>query len=1136
MNKNNNGNVYRLGMSLFEIAITLAIVCLVVGQILYLVASSTGDIQANIVADKIRQINIATNKYLRANAGMLVNLTSPGGNIISIPVAKTSQNGAVPQYATNGGSPVTQLPSLQAGGYIPANYIDSNSYGQSTVVLVRQPTAGNLEAMITTVGGRDIPDRQLGRIMQRMGPHGGAILHKTIQGVQTNTIQGTGGSWQTLASDWNAGSTGPTAGHIMSTVSLYGGTALSNYIYRNAIPGIPQANRMQTSVNVNNYDLNHITDTDTKVITNNSTSGSSPIRSFRNFTGNASVNGVSNEVAMQGGFTACTSNPANCGVQVTSDGGFFDVNPGNASSWITYIGGAGNQGIHVEGDVATGGDVTTNNLGNTVPTGYAGGTHTLNLYSNGALLSGPSGALNAYASADDGIVASSTLAKASVLRLSRTETAGTNCSGNVINGNVTQTTDVQQGDIAKDSAGNILTCQGGTWEPIQASGTTSYVDQCTNMGSCYYGVTNQVTGGYACPTGSTDIKMTQMWYGTDGFSWFHLCVPGISNGSSSGGLPGNMFPAYNPPTKSTQGSSGGYSPGDPIGGTAGYGSTCDPSSFCQVSVNFDKPTFTNCTQNVQTYPVYNQGYTYVTTYVCTVQGDYNGQHYASPTSVVMNTLQVNAPTGSGVQPLLYPAFFSYPFNATDITTQSAKTIDTGGTTTNSQGRTVPVTTVLNTSVASVDPNGNPSGYCDNANALKGVLGSSWNSIYPECAFSGAVTIAEAQVGNMTDVMPCTDVAQFQNAGGYIQVTGDTPENMSNMYSLCQNAGQYPNLASVCQICGTQFCAPGEMLLDNQCVTPTAITCPSGQVQVGTDAVSCSSLDIDQQAYYCPSGGDANIPDCATPEAITCSAGFVQTGTQNVPCDSLNTNQKAYYCPNGGTASIPTCGSMTYEIVQNTIIDPPTGITTMHVNAIIGGGGAGEGATGNGPGGGAGEYLSNLDIPVKAGDSISIEIGNGGSGSSSAPGSFAGGLWIVNGHLGEEGWPGGNTTISINGNVVLTAHGGGGGIWLNDAPGIGGAGGGSGAASGGVPLPPYDHDGNSLSGGGKGADSPLGTGGAGGSYENTGSGSYNSIHSAGSDATGYGAGGGGQGYYNSQNSNDSYLAGSGSPGYVSITFK
>lgn len=906
MNKNNKGSIYRLGMSLLETAMVLAVVCLVVGQILYLVVSSTGDIQANITADKIQQINIATNKYLRTNAGMLVNLTGPSGNIISIPVAKTSQNGAVPQYATNGGSPVTQLPSLQAGGYIPSSYIDSNSYGQSTVVLVRQPTAGNLEAMITTVGGRDIPDRELGQIMRRMGSHGGAILNHNVLG-NIQTIQGTGGAWQTLASDWNSGSTGPTAGHIMSTVSLYGGTALSNYIYRNAIPGMPQANRMQTSVDVNNYDLNHINNVDTKNISANSTSGNSPIRSYRNFTGTSSVNGVSNAVAMQGGFTACNSATANCGVQVTSDGGFFDASPGGSGSWITYIGGAGNMGLHVEGDVATGGDVTTNNLGNTVPTGYAGGTHTLNLYANGALLSGPSGALNAYAGADDGIVATSTLAKASVLRFSRTEVAGTNCSGNVINGNVAQPTNIQQGDIAKDSEGNILTCQGGTWEPIQASGTTSYVDQCTNMGSCYYGVTNQVTGGYTCPTGSTDIKMTQMWYGTDGFSWFHLCVPGIGNGSSAGGTPGNMFPSYNPPTKSTQGSSGGYSPGNPIGGTAGYGSTCDASSFCQVSVNFDKPTFSNCTQNVQTYPVYNQGYTYVTTYVCTVQGDYNGQHYANPTSVVMNTLQVNAPTGSGIQPLLYPAFFSYPFNATDITTTSAKTIDTGGTTTNIIGRNVPATTVLNTSVALIDPNGNPSGYCDNANALKGLLGNSWNSIYPECAFSGSVTIAEAQAGNMTDVIPCTDVAQFQNAGGYIQVTGDTPETMENMYSLCQNPGLYPNLASVCQTCGATFCAPGQITLDGQCVTPTAMTCPSGQVQVGTQAVSCSSLTLPERAYYCPSGGNASVPDCASPEAITCSSGFVQTGSQTVSCSSLNANERAYYCPDGGNATIPTCG-------------------------------------------------------------------------------------------------------------------------------------------------------------------------------------------------------------------------------------
>jgi type II secretory pathway pseudopilin PulG len=146
-----------------------------------------------------------------------------------------------------------------AGNYLPSGYIPTNSYGQTVCALVLQPTAGNLTAMVVAEGGKSINDIDLGQLVgaiQNAG--GGGIYSKT-----PTTMTGVLGGWSSPVGNYaNAnqagvncsGAAGPVsfaAGHPVMSLSFAGGDTTSGVLYRNAIPGQPQLNQMNTPIVMN---------------------------------------------------------------------------------------------------------------------------------------------------------------------------------------------------------------------------------------------------------------------------------------------------------------------------------------------------------------------------------------------------------------------------------------------------------------------------------------------------------------------------------------------------------------------------------------------------------------------------------------------------------------------------------------------------------------------------------------------------------------------------------------------------------------------------------------------------------------------------------------------------------------------
>lgn len=220
---------------------------------------------------------------------------------------------------------------------------------------------------------------------------------------------------------------------------------------------------------------------------------------------------------------------------------------------------------------------------------------------------------------------------------------------------------------------------------------------------------------------------------------------------------------------------------------------------------------------------------------------------------------------------------------------------------------------------------------------------------------------------------------------------------------------------------------------------------------------------------------------------------------------------------------------------------PAGVYGINVISMVGGGGGGGAGTnyrygGAGGSGGSGGWYQNYHINVNPGDHVQIYVGGGGMGfklDGSYPANTGDGSVIC-------GQSGGNTFITINGNTVLTATGGGGGYVARDFSPVGDddatrrgnggyAGGPNGVGGGQGQQGTSSKSGHNTFAGPNGANSPWGTGGSGGiATSNNGDPNIN-----GQPASGYGAGGGGGGSCGRTGYFYRWYGGNGSPGRVVI---
>lgn len=143
---------------------------------------------------------------------------------------------------------------LRTEGFLPGYFFDCattpckirNAYSQEYKLVIRKAgTAPNqrLEALVLTFGGQTLDKGDMIRVARNLGASGGYVE----AGGAVGSMQG----WAipNLASAFGAGAN-VGDGHLASAIYFVDGTQSSDYLYRNAVPGKPELNRMGTALDM----------------------------------------------------------------------------------------------------------------------------------------------------------------------------------------------------------------------------------------------------------------------------------------------------------------------------------------------------------------------------------------------------------------------------------------------------------------------------------------------------------------------------------------------------------------------------------------------------------------------------------------------------------------------------------------------------------------------------------------------------------------------------------------------------------------------------------------------------------------------------------------------------------------------
>ena len=192
--------------------------------------------------------------------------------------------GAIEGVATASKPAVIPVSALIATGFLPAGTNAVDPYGQTVVGEILQPTPGLLVGAVVTQGGTAPGGSHLNQLATLIGAQGGFVPTAdilTLPGIcGTNCYQGSGGTWKATFSQYPFTGVGP--GSLIALQSYNANNLPQDFLYRSNVPGFPQANQMQTSINMNGNNLNNAN----QVNTDNLNSPSGQV----NLDGNAMVN------------------------------------------------------------------------------------------------------------------------------------------------------------------------------------------------------------------------------------------------------------------------------------------------------------------------------------------------------------------------------------------------------------------------------------------------------------------------------------------------------------------------------------------------------------------------------------------------------------------------------------------------------------------------------------------------------------------------------------------------------------------------------------------------------------------------------------------------------------------------------
>ena len=218
------------GITVIDTLGALAIATMLLLGVSAMIDSSLDDVKGQQTARHQEQVVNAASKYISANYADLVASTA-GGTTATITIAQ-----------------------LKAGGFLSNSFSSTNAFNQTPCALVRQPASGKLDALIATYGGMAIPDRDI-PIAAMLAGQGGGYISAAVPGTAR------GASWELTTTSYRnvacggttvlTGASANDGGHLVSSLFYDGPDQLSTkFLYRNAVPGRPELNQMNTPIHM----------------------------------------------------------------------------------------------------------------------------------------------------------------------------------------------------------------------------------------------------------------------------------------------------------------------------------------------------------------------------------------------------------------------------------------------------------------------------------------------------------------------------------------------------------------------------------------------------------------------------------------------------------------------------------------------------------------------------------------------------------------------------------------------------------------------------------------------------------------------------------------------------------------------
>lgn len=421
-------NKKRKGFSLIEISLVLGVAAFI-GFIAFTQILKQQEIKkSSLAGDQIKLIGDSVNAYISNHYDKLSTLTNSSGTSLDL--------GPRTCLSSNNTCTITTT-TLINEGLLPSTYSGKNVYGHGySIILKRSGTSPyyHIYGMITTtesliMAGKTRYDL-LGNAMQSAGIDSGMTKNSS------SLVSGFNGAWTASVTDYsNINKQG-----LLAYQAGYGTYNYSVFLRRDGtLPMTGNLNMGTNSIN-NAVDYNGTGNINTggKIVAGNEITAKNGYGDSITLGGDA----VSNDYELRLG-----------------SGKQLSIYSPNSTQYSTVL--------SVNRNTIIGERLSTNGLNpNDIPSGWGGGIRTADLYASGTIATGTNRTIKAYMNSSGQMYASSNITSDSMimgayLKASTIVSNGNSCTEN--------------GAIARDSIGRILSCVSSRWALVDSSPTGSII-------------------------------------------------------------------------------------------------------------------------------------------------------------------------------------------------------------------------------------------------------------------------------------------------------------------------------------------------------------------------------------------------------------------------------------------------------------------------------------------------------------------------------------------------------------------------------------------------------------------------------------------------------------------------------------